>query len=179
MGRKTIITVNLKKEDELIIKKILSSGSQKVRVIKRARALQLFNEGKNSPIVGRYVGITPETARRIAQNYNNGNLQSALYEKSRPGNKRALNEKQANQIIALACTDPPKGYHRWTIELLKEKAIKNKYVNYVGRETIRVLLNSHDIKPWREKNVVCADIDVKIHKQNGRITRFIRQKIKY
>ena len=37
---------------------------------------------------------------------------------------------------------------------LAEHAVKRKVVPRVGRETIRVLLQSHDLKPWREKNVV-------------------------
>jgi putative transposase len=32
--------------------------------------------------------------------------------------------------------------------------VKRKLVPRVGRETIRVLLLHHDLKPWREKNVV-------------------------
>jgi putative transposase len=40
------------------------------------------------------------------------------------------------------------------VRLLTEEAIKRKLVPHVGRETIRVLLESHDLKPWREKNVV-------------------------
>jgi putative transposase len=43
---------------------------------------------------------------------------------------------------------------RWTVRLLTEEAIRRKLVPQVGRETIRVLLESHDLKPWREKNVV-------------------------
>jgi hypothetical protein len=35
-----------------------------------------------------------------------------------------------------------------------EQAVKRKLVPKVGRETVRVLLESHDLKPWREKNVV-------------------------
>ena len=43
---------------------------------------------------------------------------------------------------------------RWTVRLLTEEVVKRKLVPRVGRETIRVLLESHDLKPWREKNVV-------------------------
>jgi hypothetical protein len=32
--------------------------------------------------------------------------------------------------------------------------VKRKLARRVGRETIRILLQSHDLKPWREKNVV-------------------------
>ena len=37
---------------------------------------------------------------------------------------------------------------------MAEEAVKRRLVPRVGRETIRVLLLSHDLKPWREKNVV-------------------------
>jgi hypothetical protein len=40
------------------------------------------------------------------------------------------------------------------VRLLTQEVIKQKLVPKVGRETIRILLESHDLKPWREKNVV-------------------------
>ena len=46
------------------------------------------------------------------------------------------------------------GLRGWTVRLLTEEAIRRRLVPRVGRETIRVLLESHDLKPWREKNVV-------------------------
>jgi putative transposase len=54
----------------------------------------------------------------------------------------------------MACSDAPDGRARWTVRLIAEEAIKRKLVPKVGRETIRILLESHDLKPWREKNVV-------------------------
>jgi hypothetical protein len=38
--------------------------------------------------------------------------------------------------------------------LVAEEAVKRKLVPGVGRETIRILLQGHDLKPWRGKNVV-------------------------
>jgi hypothetical protein len=61
-------------------------------------------------------------------------------------------EKQ--RIVAMACSTPPAGAARWTVRLIAEEAVKRKLVPRVGRETIRILLQSHDLKPWREKNVV-------------------------
>src|SRR5215467_4002203 len=49
---------------------------------------------------------------------------------------------------------PPDGYARWTVRLVAEEAVKRRLVPAVGRETIRILLLHHDLKPWREKNVV-------------------------
>ena len=78
------------------------------------------------------------------------------YDKQRPGAQRLLDTKQGQRIIAMVCSDPPEGRARWTVRLSAEEAVKRKLAPKVGRETIRVLLLSHDFKPWREKNVVGA-----------------------
>ncbi len=54
----------------------------------------------------------------------------------------------------MVCSAPPPGATRWTVRLVAEEALKRQLVPRVGRETIRVLLHSHDFKPWREENVV-------------------------
>lgn len=40
---------------------------------------------------------------------------------------------------------------RWTVRLITEEAVKRKILPGVGRETIRLLLEHHNLKPWREK----------------------------
>jgi putative transposase len=50
----------------------------------------------------------------------------------------------------------PLGQARWSVRLIAEEAVKRKLVAKIGRETIRILLRTHDLKPWREKNVVCG-----------------------
>ena len=66
---------------------------------------------------------------------------------------RLLDDGQKQRLIAMVCSNPPEGRARWTVRLVAEEAVKRKLVPRVGRETIRVLLLSHDLKPWREKNV--------------------------
>ena len=83
-----------------------------------------------------------------------GGLERALYERLRPGKVALLDAQHRQRIVALACGPPPEGRSRWTVRLLTEEVVKRKLVPRVGRETIRVLLESHDLKPWREKNVV-------------------------
>jgi hypothetical protein len=65
-----------------------------------------------------------------------------------------LDAPQRQRIVALVCSPPPEGRARWTVRLLADEAVKRKLVPRVGRETVRILLESHDLKPWREKNVV-------------------------
>jgi hypothetical protein len=65
----------------------------------------------------------------------------------------ALLQLAKGRLIAMVCHNPPVGRARWTVRLVAEEAVKRKLVPRVGRETIRILLLSHDLKPWREKNV--------------------------
>ena len=67
---------------------------------------------------------------------------------------RALDTGQSQRIIAMVCGTPPEGQARWSVRLIAREAVKRKLAPQVGRETIRILLQSHDLKPWREKNVV-------------------------
>jgi len=52
------------------------------------------------------------------------------------------------------CGPPPQGQARWSVRLIAQEAVKRKLARRVGRETIRILLQHHELKPWREKNVV-------------------------
>jgi putative transposase len=143
------------KEDELDeVKRIQKKGKASARVIKRARVLELFHGGLTSPVISRYVGVTAETVRYIGWRYLEGGLQRALYDKQRFGNGRLLSPKQEQKIIAIVCSDPPEGRARWTIELLRDEVLKRKIAQTVGSETIRLVLKRHNLKPWREKNVV-------------------------
>jgi hypothetical protein len=54
------------------------------------------------------------------------------------------------------------------VRLIAEEAVKRKLVPGVGRETIRILLLSHDLKPWREKNVVRGRTGRRLHRKDGR-----------
>jgi putative transposase len=63
---------------------------------------------------------------------------------------------QPNCWMTRKSSDPPEGRARWTVRLVTEQAVKRKLVPRVGRETIRILLENHDLKPWREKKVVCG-----------------------
>ena len=92
----------------------------------------------------------PATAASAAD----AKLQRALYEKQRPGAASVLDARQKQRVIAMVCSNPPDGFARWTVRLVAEEAVKQKLVPGAGRETIRLLLSHHDLRPWREKNVV-------------------------
>ena len=132
----------------------MRGGVQQVRVVLRALALLHLGRGDSAPQVAPLVRLTPQAIRKIAQRYRTGGLARALYERPRPGAAEVLAPSDKQRIIAMVCSAPPPGAARWTVRLVAEHAVKRKVVPRVGRETIRILLQSHDLKPWREKNVV-------------------------
>jgi hypothetical protein len=67
-----------------------------------------------------------------------------------------LDAEQGQRIIAMVCGPPPEGRARWTVRLIAEEAVKRKLVVQVSPATVHILLQRHDLKPWREKNVVCG-----------------------
>jgi len=150
------LRVKVSKKDQAALKKLLAGGIEQVRVAMRAVSLLRLGEGMGAPQIAEVLPLTRQAVRDIARRYQQGGLERALYDKQRPGAANLLSTKQRQRIIAMVCSDPPQGRARWTVRLVAEEAVKRRLVPRVGRETIRVLLLSHDLKPWREKNVVCA-----------------------
>jgi hypothetical protein len=70
-----------------------------------------------------------------------------------------LDDCQQQRIIAMVCGEPPAGRARRTVRMVTEEAVKRGLVPRVGRETIRLLLLHHDLKPWREKMWCVAELD--------------------
>ncbi len=148
------LRVKVSKKDQAALKKLLSGGMEQVRVVLRAVALQRLAEGMGAPQIAEVLPMTRQAVRNLARRYQQGGLERALYDKQRPGAASLLTTGQRQRIIAMVCADPPQGRARWTVRLVAEEAVKRRLVPRVGRETIRVLLLNHDLKPWREKNVV-------------------------
>ena len=134
-------------------------GVQQVRVVLRALALLQLAEHSSAPQIARVLPLTPQAIRRLGHRYQQAGLDGALYEKQRPGASEVLDTNQKQRIIAMVCSDPPEGQARWSVRLVAEEAVKRKLVPRVGRETIRILLLHHDLRPWREKMWWCAGIN--------------------
>ena len=86
-------------------------------------------------------------------------MQRAIYDAPRPGQKTLLNAQQGQRIIAMVCGPPPAGRAHWTVRLIAEKAVKHELVEQVSPATVHILLQNHDLKPWREKMWCVAQLD--------------------
>jgi len=153
MGRPPL-RIKVAPKDQKELASLLRGGIQQVRVVLRALALLQLAQGASAPQISKVVPLTPQAIRKVGHRYRQGGLEAALFERQRPGAAEVLDPSQKQRIIAMVCSDPPQGRARWTVRLVAQEAVKRKLVPRVGRETIRILLLDHDLKPWREKNVV-------------------------
>jgi transposase len=166
-GRPLEWEVKLKAGDKKKLKDLMSRGRESVRVVKRARILQILGEGKSAEKAAEAAGAGGTTARRIMHRYLEKGLQQALREAPRPGKERVLKPRQEQQLVAMLCGPSPQGRARWTIRLATEEVMSQGIVATIGRETVRETMKRHALKPWREKNVVHPGADEGVRGEDG------------
>ena len=71
------------------------------------------------------------------QRFVEGGLEVALNEKPRPGKPPKLTGRDEAKLTAIACSEPPEGYARWSIHLLADKLVELDIVDSISRETVR------------------------------------------
>lgn len=118
--------------------------------------LLLLDGGQTVRATAIAVGGYPREISRVGKRYLRGGLEHALVEDPRPKPAPKLDSSQQAAVVAMVCGPPPEGRARWTLRLLAQEASRRGITESVGYETIRVVLARHDLKPWREKNVVRA-----------------------
>ena len=151
--------VRLPKRHRAKLDNILSGGIRPVRVVLRALALSQLHQGKSTSEVADSVRLTSKAVRDIGRRYQDSGLDCALYDRQWPSAAPLLDHSQRQRIITMVCAEPPPGYARWTVRLVAEEAVKRKLVPRAGRETIRILLQDHDLQRWREKMWRIAELD--------------------
>lgn len=165
--------MQLTTEDRRILQTCLRGGIQPVRTVRRALVLQQLAAGRPCKEIAVHVGVGVNTVYRVQERYEEGGLKRALYDKPRPGAEPLLNERQRQEVVALVCSPAPAGRARWTVRLIAVEAVQRGIVARVGRETIRVLLQNHDLQPWREKNVVRDGVGSGVCGADGRCSGYV------
>ena len=149
---KCVITLSNQEINQL--EEITRKGSHSARVIKRAQVLLSSEQGLTDEEIADQMEIAISTAERIRYRFTEGGIERALYDAPRSGQPGKLDSKVEAHLVAIACSDPPEGRSRWTLELLRKKLIKDKKVKTISTVAIWEHLTNRGIKPWLEKNVV-------------------------
>ena len=125
--------------------------STSAREISRAHCLNMRDKGLSAMEVAEFLLITPRTVFNVCAAYEECGLERALKDEPRSGRPEEFDARVKSYLVATVCSDPPEGFDRWTLDLLKEKLEQEKIVQSIGRESIRVILQEHDLKPWQQR----------------------------
>jgi len=151
--------VDLSQTERAELRALVNGGKQPVRRLKRMQILLAADAGVSDEAIEASVQTSGSTIYRTKKRFVEISLDAALSEEPRPGAARKLSGKDEVQLVALACSDPPKGCARWTLKLLANALLEVVEHQSVSRETIRRRLDDNDLKPWQKKMWCIAKID--------------------
>ena len=146
--------IRLTDEVRKSLQELVRAGTRPVRVVRRAQVLLKSDAGLIDAAIAEHVGLTVRTIADIRRRCCLGGWERAVFDAKRPGGPPKFTAKQQQQVIALACTQPPDGYARWTLKLLCREAVERGFVPALSKSQVSLWLHRHDFKPWRKKTGV-------------------------
>jgi transposase len=151
--------VDLSEAERSELQTLLRGGRRAARTLKRAQILLAADAGMPDETIAQSLGVGGSTVYRTKRRFVEGNLDKALHEEPRPGAARKLSAQEEALLVATACSRPPEGRARWTIELLAGEIVRLTEHDGISRETVRRRLAENELKPWREKMWCVPKID--------------------
>ena len=143
--------VSLTDDERAELKGLLAGGKRSARKVKRAQILLAADAGESEEAIAANVRVGTSTVFRTKRRFVEGNLERAMSEEKRPGARRKLSGKEEALLVATACSAPPMGRARWTLELLAGAMVALTEHDGLSRETVRRRLRENELKPWRRE----------------------------
>ena len=142
--------VELDQAEQEALTALVSGGKHPVRRLKRAQILLAAHAGVADEAIAQAVGTSGSTVYRTKRRFVEEGLEAALSEEPRPGAERKLTGREEALLVATACSTPPPGCARWTLELLAGAFVRLTEHKSLSRETVRRRLAENHLKPWRK-----------------------------
>lgn len=145
--------IYLTKEEREFVENYAKNGSHNEHLITRARILlTLDRTGKKdhmriSRTAERY-DVSRNTVYNIIDDFHNSkDITEFLTRKKRetPPVPAKIDGEVEAHIIALACSEVPEGYARWTVRLIAEKAVELKIIDNISYVSVHNILKKHNL----------------------------------
>jgi transposase len=132
--------VDLTDPERVELRALLNRGVASARKLTRARILLLAAEGGTDEAIAAALHVHRATVERTRRRFVEGGLERALRDQPRPGGRPKLDGKGEAHLVALACSAPPEGRARWTMQLLADRLVELALVEAISDETVRRVL---------------------------------------
>jgi len=151
--------VTLEDSERAELTSLVLGGKGAFRRLKRAQILLAADRGSTDEEIARNVAVGTSTVYRTKQRFVEEGLEHALRELPRPGAARKLGVSDESLLVAIACSKPPAGRSRWTLQLLADELVRFTVHESISDETIRRRLDELQLKPWQEKMWCIPKVD--------------------
>jgi len=131
--------LTLTDDDRRDLETLLSKGNLKALTFKRATALLELDRGKSLVAVATTLGVTTKAVANWRTRYARSGLK-CLDDAPRSGRPTVFDGLQRAKITALATSDVPEGYARWSLRLLADKAVESGICDDVSYTFVRDVL---------------------------------------
>ena len=132
--------IHLTEEDRAALKFFRSKGHRLAREVNRAHILLALDEKVPEALIMQVLGEGRTAIWRTRSAYVERGLDYALHDVARTGQPQKYGTDQQAEIVALACSAPPSGAKRWTIQLLTKAVRRRSKLRTISRESIRLFL---------------------------------------
>jgi transposase len=139
--------VALADEERERLRTLTRRGKPAARTVRRAQVLLLADEGRTDEQIAAALHCGLSTVARTRQRFVEEGLEAALVDRPRPGATPKLTPKQRAFVVAPACTEPPEGRLRWTMQLLADRLVELEVIPAISDESIRRLLKKGRSSP--------------------------------
>ena len=131
--------VKLTAKDREYLEALISKGKLSAKIFKRATGLLELDRGKTLTAVAETLGVSNVTVAAWRDGYKNQGLKR-LEDAPRSGRPPEIDGKLRAKITALACSEAPEGYAKWSLRLLAEKVVEAEYCEEISHTHVGRIL---------------------------------------
>jgi DNA-binding transcriptional LysR family regulator len=134
--------VSLTDEERGSLEGLLGKGKGAARRLAHARILLLADAGEDDDAIADAVAVSTRTVNRVRKRLVTEGFLAALDHKPQPPRPDQIKIKGdvEQELVRIACTDPPTGRCHWTLQLLADELVTLGLVKEVSTETVRQAL---------------------------------------
>lgn len=151
--------VTLTDAERAELQAFVGSGAKLARKVKRAQILLAADQGHGDRDIADMLHVGTSTVYRVKKRFVEKEFGKVLDDDPRPGGSRKLTGREEALLVAVACSKPPSGRARWTMQLLADAFVSLTEHASLSNETVRRRLAEKSIKPWQQKMWCIPDVD--------------------
>ena len=144
--------IQLTTEQRQELERFSKTGVHSVRLVNRAKIILLLDTAEGKSVSHNEISVRLSISRQTINNVRKDfqaadSISSFLQRKKRetpPVKPKVTGEMEA-RIIALACSEVPQGYSKWTLRLIASKCVELQYTDTLSHMTVKRVLKKRSL----------------------------------